>query len=294
MTTPKSHVNLLLRSPFWAILPEHLPALITALTAISFVSSWEAAKPFTKGTEKNKIAVVPIQGTLTKDGPAWLGSNYDSIVDAAEKAAADPSVSRIVLAVDSPGGEVLGLPEAAAVLAHVATVKPLSAIVEGISASAAYWLTSQAQDITVTPSGEVGSVGVRMMHVDISGMLAKEGFSVTELYSGDYKTEWSPFHALTDDAKADMQTRLDAVHGQFIGAVAAGRGNRALANMSAGRFGEGRMFSATDALVNGMVDRVQPPREYYRAIVPVQEEPTAPARNFGLEKERIKIEKGRF
>jgi ClpP class serine protease len=79
---------------------------------------------------------------LTKDGPAWYGSNYDGIVTAAEKAAGDPDVKRIVLAVDSPGGEVIGCPEAAAALAQIAKTKPVSAVVEGCCASAAYWLTS--------------------------------------------------------------------------------------------------------------------------------------------------------
>ncbi len=129
------------------------------------VFGWEAAKPSVQVKGPHKIVVIPVQGVLTKDGPSWLGSSYDSIADAAEKAAADPSVKRVVLSVDSPGGEVTGLPETATVLAQVAKVKPVSSIVEGMAASAAYWLASQSSDVTLTPSGEVGSVGVRMMHV---------------------------------------------------------------------------------------------------------------------------------
>ena len=55
----------------------------------------------------------------------------------------------------------------------------MSAIVEGTAASAAYWLANQAGNITLTPSGEVGSVGVRMMHVDMSKMLENDGIKVT-------------------------------------------------------------------------------------------------------------------
>jgi signal peptide peptidase SppA len=247
-------------------------------------------QPLHSPQTRKGVAVIPIYGLLTNDGPAHYGSNYLAIAAAAEKAASNPSVERIVLAVDSPGGDVVGLPEAADVLASVAKIKPVSAIVEGTSASAAYWLTSQANDITLTPSGEVGSVGVRMMHVDMSKMLNDSGFKVTELYSGDFKTEWSPYKPLTDAAKADMQGRLSAVHKNFVSAIARGRGIRT-ADFAAKRFGEGRMFSADEALKHGLVDKVQAPHHFYRAVAsPAAEQTTGfSPRRARLELERLRI-----
>jgi signal peptide peptidase SppA len=261
-------------SEFWAIRPDYVAVmLLNILRPVTMeaglgIPAWEAAKPSVTGPKDNKVAIIPVQGVLTSDGPSWYGTNYNTITDAAEKAAGDPSVKRIVLSVDSPGGQVTGLPETAAVLAQVAKVKPVSAIVEGLSASAAYWLTSQAQDITLTPSGEVGSVGVRMMHVDVSKMLEDAGYRITELSSGQFKTEWSPYKPLSDEAKADMQTRLDNTHKDFLNAVTSGRGSRASAEIQASRFGEGRMFSAADAMGNGLVDKIQAPRDFYRVMVP--------------------------
>ncbi len=84
---------------------------------------------------------------------------------------------------------MLGLPETAAIIAQVAKVKPVSAMVEGTAASAAYWLASQASDVTITPSSEVSSVSVRMMHLDVSKAMEDAELKVTELYSGDFKTE---------------------------------------------------------------------------------------------------------
>jgi signal peptide peptidase SppA len=248
----------------WAILPSAIPHVIQLMTGQS--SERQAPQPQASETPR-RIAVIPVHGVLTKDGPSYYGSNYDTITSALERAAADPAVDRIVLSVDSPGGQVTGLPETAAVVAQVAKVKPVSALVEGTSASAAYWLTSQANDITLTPSGEVGSVGVRMMHVDCSAMLEKAGYKVTELYSGDFKTEWSPFKPVSDEAAADMQSKLEATHKDFIGAVSAGRGNRASASIRKSRFGEGRMFSADAAKAHGLVDSVQSARDFYRGLV---------------------------
>ncbi len=263
----QARLELLTRSPLWAIQPETLAFLLASAlraTSAETASSWAAAKPSTVGRGPTKTAIIPIQGVLTKDGPAWYGSNYDTITNALETAGADPDVKRVVLHVDSPGGDVSGLQETAGTLAHVARMKHVSAIVEGNSASAAYWLTSQAHDITLTPSGEVGSVGVKMMHVDVSKALDDAGMKVTELYSGEFKTEWSPYRPLSDAAKADMQTRLDATHQNFINAVSAGRGARLTAAIKAKRLGEGRMFTADDALAHGLVDKIQTARAFYR------------------------------
>lgn len=252
-------------SPLWAIRPEAALSAILRLTS-GEGGTWLAAKATVQGRGNNKIAVIPIQGVLTKDGPAWYGSNYEGIIDAAEKAGGDPDIKRIVLSVDSPGGEVIGCPEAAAALAQIAKTKPVSAVVGGCCASAAYWLTSQASDITLTPSGEVGSVGVRMMHVDVSKAMDDAGIKITELSSGVHKTEWSPYKPLSRDAVDDMQPRLDSVHAQFINSVTQGRKGRVSPTMVRNRMGEGRMFSGGDALKHGLVDKLQSSREAYRNL----------------------------
>ncbi len=281
----------------WAIRPEAVPTVVRLLAldtgkivAGPEAAAWSAAQPSMMGRGTGKIAVIPVQGVLTNDGPAYYGSNYTTIANAAEKAAADPDVQRIILSVDSPGGEVTGLPETAALLASIAKQKPISAIVEATAASAAYWLASQASDITLTPSGEVGSVGVRMMHVDMSKMLENDGIKVTELHSGEYKTEWSPYKPLSNDAQANMQARLDASHQEFMGAVASGRGGRASAAIQKGRFGEGRMFSATDALKHGLVDRVRSSRDAYRTLA-ASTQVDGTGQDGGLRRARLELEK---
>lgn len=270
------------RSPLWAIRAEYP---LFAVLQSAHMSGWEAAQPYSLQTPKSKIAVIPVQGVLTKNGPKWMGSNYNAIAQAVEKASDDPEVAHIVLSVDSPGGEVTGLPEAAATIARAAQTKPVHAFVDGMSASAAYFLSSQANDIHLTTSGDVGSVGVRVMHADVSKMMDDWGVKVTELYSGDFKTEWSPYKPLSDDAKANMQTRLEGMHDTFIQAVTTGRGSRATDEAKAQRFGEGRMFTANEALRLGLVDQVQTAAEFYRSITPAPE-PETP--RFGLAEEQKK------
>lgn len=269
-------LDILSRVPLWAIKPEAAVMSLIALCNSAEYKVWEAAKPTIKGSGPNKVAVIPIQGVLTKDGPGWYGSNYDDIGRAVEAAAQNPEVTHIVLSVDSPGGEVTGLPETAAIVAEAAKHKPVTAMVEGMSASAAYWLTSQANHVVLTPSGEVGSIGVRMMHMDVSKMLDDMGVKVTELYSGDFKTEWSPYKPLSDEAKADMMPRLQSIHQEFINAVQTGRGARLTQDIQSRRIGEGRMFSSVDARAHGMVDSIQSSRDFFRTLLPSQESAAPP------------------
>jgi signal peptide peptidase SppA len=284
-----------LRSPLWAIRPDAIETILrldaSGIEARTEAMNAAAAAASERAKGATKTAVIPIQGVLTKDGPGWYGTNYDTIQAAAERAMTDPDIKRVILQVDSPGGEVTGLPETAAMLAQLAKAKPLSAIVEGTAASAAYWLTSQARDIALTPSGEVGSVGVRMLHTDISKMLEDAGVKMTELYSGDFKTEWSPYKPLSDEAKADMQARLAASHNDFIKAVASGRAGRASLEVRRNRFGEGRMFSANDALAHGLVDKIQPVRDFYRSIT---ETKAAPAASIKRALARVELERQRI
>jgi ClpP class serine protease len=131
MDTATKPFELFTRSPLWAIRPEAIETLLQLSSPWKikdWAEGWGVAQPSVldkgTGTTASKVAVIPIRGVLTKDGPAWYGSNYDTISSALESAGSDPAVKRVVLAVDSPGGEVTGLTETAALLAQVAKVGP--------------------------------------------------------------------------------------------------------------------------------------------------------------------------
>ncbi len=162
---------------------------------------------------------------------SWAGTTYDFLNTALDQAEADSTVKRVILSVDSPGGEVTGLPETAAAIAlyRVRSRSPLAS--PECLPRQPVRLASQASDIVLTPSGEVGSVGVRQMHVDISRSLEQAGIKVTEMSSGEFKTEGSPFQPLSDESKAYFESQLHAVHAQFIDTIKSGRGTRVSADL---------------------------------------------------------------
>lgn len=181
-------------------------------------------------------------------------TSIESLQGEFRDALADPSVKTILFNIDSPGGSAQMVPEFAAEILAARGQKPIVAVANTDAASAAYYLASQADEVVVTPSGEVGSIGVWTAHTDLSGSQEKAGMKTTLISAGKYKIEGNPYEPLSEDAAVYLQEQVDEVYAGFVNAVAAGRGVDA-ATVKEG-FGEGRMIKAVKAVETGMADRV--------------------------------------
>jgi signal peptide peptidase SppA len=224
--------------------------------ALSFIGREPAAT--SKGP--STIAVVPLMGVLSANGVRYMGKQYtpgmNTFRDALDAAAANKDVGAIVIPTDSPGGTVRGTPETAAKVAEVAKIKPVVAYVDGMNASAAYWITSQASRVWAMPSADLGSIGVMGQHMEASAALAEGGLKATIIRSQNapFKNEANFFEPLSEAALADMQAQADAYEGEMLATIAAGRKMKA-EDVAAG-FGQGRMKTAKDAQAAGMVDKI--------------------------------------
>src|SRR6266404_8537737 len=139
------------------------------------------------------VAVITITGSLVNRG-AWIGSDsgetsYEGIKHQIAVAAADPKTRAILLDIESPGGEAVGAFEAADAVRAAAKMKPVTAVVNGMAASAAYALASGASKIITTPTGLAGSIGVVMMHADYSRFLDAKGVTPTLIFAGSHKVD---------------------------------------------------------------------------------------------------------
>ncbi len=250
----------------WAILPAKL-AIIRDLLAIRAagdkLSTDEVRERINAATPRNMsnaqgIAVLPLVGTIvpranliTESSGAVSMQRFASVFRAA---LGDPDIVSIVIDIDSPGGQVSGVAEMANEIFEARGMKPITAVANHLAASAAYWIASAADKVVVTPSGEVGSIGVFAMHQDISTYLEKEGVSINLISAGKYKVEGNPYEPLTEEAKQAIQGRVNEYYNMFIGDVARNRGV-SVENVVDG-FGEGRVVGAKTAVSLGMADRV--------------------------------------
>lgn len=207
------------------------------------------------------IAVIPLQGALSPRGVSFFGRQIapgmNDFRAAGARAAADPGVGAIVLDVNSPGGTYAGTPETANAVRQWAEVKPVIAVVDALCASAAYFIASQASQIAVTPSGELGSLGVIAQHMEFSKALEKDGVTVNMIRSRPNKADVNPFEPLSEEAMAAIQASVQEADNEFLAAVAKGRGKTAAqVRQLADEGGLGRLVSAKRAVELGMADKV--------------------------------------
>lgn len=259
----------------WALMPERLQAMAGVLTR------WSAGEPPTdeamfqiqservlRDTRKQMaaanagsgIAVLPLYGVVTQRGNmvddiSGPGStSTQQFTSALRQVLADDTVGQILIDIDSPGGSVYGVAELASEIVKARAQKPVVAVANSLSASAAYWIGCSASEYYVTPGGEVGSIGVWQAHFDYSKALEEEGVKTTLVSAGKFKVEGNPYVPLDPEAQAFMQSRVDDYYNAFIEAVAVGRGV-SVDDVRNG-MGEGRVLGADAALAQRMVDGI--------------------------------------
>jgi signal peptide peptidase SppA len=212
------------------------------------------------------VAFIPIEGTLVhKNGtirPYCGMTGYDGIRLAFGNALQDSAVRAIVLAIDSPGGEVAGCFDLVDDIVAARGKKPIWAICDEVAYSAAYLIASSADVISVPRTGGAGSIGVIAMLGDLSRMYDKAGITVNILTFGDYKADGSEFRQLSDEARVRFQYWVDDAGGLFVAAVARNRdlSPDAVKNTKAGT------FTAPRALDLDLIDLVASPSQAFAML----------------------------
>lgn len=249
----------------WAIQQEKLAAMVEFVEfklAGGIVSADEVAKTIggqrSASRTSGSIAVLPLFGVISQRMNLMTdtsgGTSTEMFGASFRQALEDPNIKAVVLDVDSPGGEVFGVDELSREIYEGRKEKPVVAVANSRAASAAYWIASAASEFVVTPSGEVGSLGIFAAHTDLSAAQEKAGIKTTLISYGKYKVEGNELGPLEDDARAAMQARVNEYGEMLIKSVARNRGYSQ--QEVRGGFGEGRIVGAQAALKAGMVDRI--------------------------------------
>jgi signal peptide peptidase SppA len=263
-----AHVIALVREQPWAIRRERL-LVITDL--LRFRASGErlteeeiaariGAGPARRESERpaGAVAVIPVYGVINQRADLMSemsgGTSIERLARDFRAAIADSSVRAVLFDISSPGGGVYGVAELAdEIRAARGKGKPIVAVANAMAASAAYWIASAVDELVVTPSGEVGSIGVYAAHQDVSEMMTAEGVKVTLLSAGEGKTDGNPFEPLSERARQDIQSRVEDYYGMFVRAVAKGRG---VSSDVVRKTWKARVVGASEAVELGMADRV--------------------------------------
>ncbi len=205
--------------------------------------------------EPGGVAVLRMSGIIAPKANLFMqvsgGLSTQMATKQLESAVADQRVRSIVLAIDSPGGNVIGTPEMAAAVREMSAIKPIVTHSDGALASAAYWIGSAANAVYLSgPTVQVGSIGVVIDRAYNPASSVRE----ESIVAGRYKRLTKSNEPLSDEARAIVQADVDYVYSLFVDQVAAFRDTTS--DQVLERMADGRVFRGQQAIDAGLVDGV--------------------------------------
>ena len=194
----------------------------------------------------DRIGVVDLDGVILSPQP---------VVGELKKFADDSSIKAIILHVNSPGGGVAASEEIYREVKRIREEKKKKVVVsiETVGASGAYYIASGSNKIYANQGSIVGSIGVIAEWVNYGDLLKWAKLKNIVFKTGEFKDTGNPARDLTPAEQAYMQGLIDNMFGQFVQAVADGRGKKfddvkAIAN--------GKVWTGAQALDMKLIDNI--------------------------------------
>ncbi len=207
--------------------------------------------PFRRWRKKNRIALVTIEGIITD--MSW-GASRESVLAALERVP-QMKARALVVRINSPGGTVGACQEIHEAIRRLRAQQkiPVVASLGDVAASGGIYIAVACEKIVANPGTITGSIGVILKANNLRDLYQRLGVQSEVIKSGPYKDTLSTFRPLTESERALLQGVIDTTYGQFVNAVAQGRG---LTPESVRTFADGRIFTGQQAREYGLVDEL--------------------------------------
>lgn len=199
------------------------------------------------------ISADPEEGALGLSRRESMVARIDAELERAEK---DDNVHGVILRVNSPGGTVTASDIIYERLTRFKAKRsvPVVAQLMDVAASGGYYVALAADEIIAHPTTVTGSIGVVFQGISLEGLLDKIGVRNQTVKTGDKKDIGSPLRTMTVEERALIRSILDDMQARFLGLVRQHRS--ALSADGEVRIADGRVLSATQALEEGLIDRI--------------------------------------
>lgn len=208
-------------------------------------------------TIDGSTAIVNISGSLSNSYSPWnrfFGVvSYQEIRSAMQMALLDQEVTKVLINIDSNGGDAAGVDETARMISQIDKVKPVVAHTSTKALSGGYWLAVSARKFYASKTAQVGSIGVLVIHGTQHRQLKENGIDVRVFRAGTHKALGTPYEPLSTKAAADIQGRIDKLYGFFTSHVAVSRG---LNLSNAPSWANGKVFFAEDGRSQNLIDGI--------------------------------------
>jgi len=207
---------------------------------------------------KPGIAVIPLNGMISKGASpfaeACMGAlNPDRISHALNQALAAKDIKTIVLDIGSPGGRTTATPELAALVKQATQTrgKTVYAFTDTHIASAAEWIASQCDEVIMTGSASLGSIGTYLAFLNPKVAMQMQGYALELFSQGTHKALGMPGRDLTQADREYLQGTVDKCNAEFIAAVKSGRPKASEESLR-----DAKMYAADDAIRHGLADGI--------------------------------------
>jgi protease IV len=199
---------------------------------------------------KPNVAVILAEGGVAVDGDGLTSKEICKLFQDVRK---NKSIKTVVFRINSPGGSALASEE---IWREVyLTNKKMKVIVSmgDVAASGGYYIASPATMIFAEPTTITGSIGVFGM-IPYTGRMFEDKLGMTfDRAQTNKHAIMSTNKKLTTEELTLIQTEVDAIYDLFLKRVADGR---KMTKEQVNVVGRGRVWTGTDALRIGLVDKL--------------------------------------
>jgi len=226
------------------------------------------------GSGKERIVVIPVRGLISSSVSGRISASMvEDIKLQLRQAEEDPKVKAVVLAIDSPGGEVTASDNLYNAVRRVRVHKPVVVSMGSMATSGGYYTACGGSYLMANPTTFTGSIGVIIQSLRYNDLLSKIGVSPVTFKSGAFKDMLSGTREMTDEEKAYIQKLVMQTYGIFVGVVAKER-HLDEAQLRSG-IADGRVVSGTDALEAKLIDGLGEIEDAYQKAKELAKAPNA-------------------
>lgn len=202
-----------------------------------------------QGNSSETIQVIKIKGEIGEN--MTLEDDPYSVINQIKKAKENTNVKAILLEVDSPGGGVYESSEIYNSLLE--SKKDIYVSMQRMATSGGYYISAPAKKIYANTETITGSIGVIMSSLSAQKFLNDNGIKNQIIRSGNQKA----VGGLTEDMPQDTIDIYKEInketYNRFVDIVAKGRNMDKEKVLS---LADGRIYSASQALENGLIDNI--------------------------------------
>ncbi|HIC7053296.1 TPA: signal peptide peptidase SppA [Campylobacter jejuni] len=183
------------------------------------------------------------------------GEIFDSsaVLEKIINAKNDSNIKGVLFVIDSPGGAFAPSMELALAIKDLKIKKPVLVYASGTMASGSYLAGVGANKILANPASFIGSIGVIMQGVDLSGLANKLGIKEQTIQAGEFKSAGTFARAWNENERNFLQGLIDQSYDLFTGFVVK---ERALDLNKKDQWANARVFLAAKAKELGLIDEL--------------------------------------